>query len=1049
MPRPALRRLIFAAAAARWPWPSLPAAASDADKPGGLSGEPIAKVAPPANKAWSEVVAKTPEGGTRMGNPDAPIKLVEYGSMTCSHCAQFSEQASAGLRDEFVSSGRVSYEFRNFVRDPIDLTVAMLARCGSPESFFPLTEQAFAYQPAMMEKAQKAGEATYTAALNAARSQALSGARRTYRAHRILRRARHRQGPGRHVPGQRRRSPEPGQAHPGAGASSTRSRERRPSWSTASRSARWNGRNCAPSCRPWARARCRDSAIAPRISADSAMQIKRLKLSGFKSFVEPAELRIEPGLTGVVGPNGCGKSNLLEAIRWVMGESSAKSMRGGGMEDVIFAGTDQRPARDFAEVVLYAEVSGLGGGDNDEEIEVVRRIERGAGSAYRVNGRDVRAKDVGLLFADAATGAHSPALVSQGKIAAVIAAKPAERRLMLEEAAGISGLHVRRKDAEQKLRATEANLARLDDLMAALDAQIGSLRRQARAAERYKAVSDKIRLAEARLVFARWRDAAAAAEAARGEAQAADARVDQAQGASRAAQDAQRTAAEALAAARDTLADRRDDASAHGHRMAAVSSQLEAAEQRLADLQRQRERLEAGPRRRRPADPRRRRSARTARARAGRGRGPAGRAKRRAGPPCCRRSSGRKAPRARPNWRWRRRPPSRPGSRPNGASPMPNWRRRRAGWSGSTAEAQRHAATLAGLAREGDLRGRRQRRPATLASRPRRRCWPQRDRRSKQQQARKGELQQARDDAASRARRRAGRTGRDRARARRPAARPRGAGETGAGQAWPARRARPGPRRAGLRTRAGRGAGARCQGGAGRRAARRGRTLLDRGRSPGAGRRTASPRMSAHCPPQLAARLALVHVADADDARALAGRMAGDAARAAAPLGRVRRARRRRARKRPGSRPRTASPSSTRELPGKRAAAAEAEAVQARVQAELGELQRAAIAAERALAAAAEDERTALRALDQARRRAHARSPRRRDELAAAGERSCRAAQAGRSGTRGCRGAPRGPARSPLPAAPRSPRRRRGTMPPSRRSRPPPPRSPRTTSRWP
>ena len=317
------------------------------------------------------------------------------------------------------------------------------------------------------------------------------------------------------------------------------------------------------------------------------MRIKRLKLSGFKSFVEPAELRIEPGLTGVVGPNGCGKSNLLEAIRWVMGESSAKSMRGGGMEDVIFAGTAQRPPRDFAEVVLLAD-----GGDNDSEMEVVRRIERGAGSAYRVNGRDVRAKDVALVFADAATGAHSPALVSQGKIAAVIAAKPAERRMMLEEAAGIAGLHVRRKDAEQKLRATEANLARLQDLMGQLDQQIGSLRRQARAAERYKGLSDRIKLAEARLVYARWRDAAAAAEAARAEAGAAESRVAAAEQAMQAAQQAQHAAAEALNAARDELADRRDDASAHGHRMAQLTSQLEAAEERLADLERQQQRLE-------------------------------------------------------------------------------------------------------------------------------------------------------------------------------------------------------------------------------------------------------------------------------------------------------------------------------------------------------------------------------------------------------------------------------------------------------------------------
>ena len=246
------------------------------------------------------------------------------------------------------------------------------------------------------------------------------------------------------------------------------------------------------------------------------MQIKKLRLSGFKSFVEPAELHIEPGLTGVVGPNGCGKSNLLEAIRWVMGENSPKSMRSGGMEDVIFAGTATRPPRDFAEVVLHAQ------DDRGEDLDVTRRIERGAGSAYRVNGRDVRAKDVALTFADAATGAHSPALVSQGKIAQVIAAKPTERRQMLEEAAGIAGLHVRRKDAEQKLRATEANLARLEDLMAGLDSQIASLRRQAKQAERYTKLTEQITTAEARLLFARWRDAAAAAEAARAEAKRAD-----------------------------------------------------------------------------------------------------------------------------------------------------------------------------------------------------------------------------------------------------------------------------------------------------------------------------------------------------------------------------------------------------------------------------------------------------------------------------------------------------------------------------------------------
>ncbi|MBE5074213.1 chromosome segregation protein SMC [Erythrobacteraceae bacterium E2-1 Yellow Sea] len=316
------------------------------------------------------------------------------------------------------------------------------------------------------------------------------------------------------------------------------------------------------------------------------MEISRLKLSGFKSFVEPAELRIERGLTGVVGPNGCGKSNLLEAIRWVMGENSPKSMRSGGMEDVIFAGTETRPARDFAEVVLQAR------DDAGEELEVTRRIERGAGSAYRVNGRDVRAKDVALTFADAATGAHSPALVSQGKIAQVIAAKPTERRQMLEEAAGIAGLHVRKKDAESKLRSTEKNLERLEDLMAGLDTQMANLRRQAKQAERYTKLTDEIRVAEARLLYARWRDAAAAAEEARAQAKAADAQVEQAKLAADAAQKAQHLAAQLLAEARDELADRRDDASAHGHRMTALTSQLEAAEQRLSDLDRQRARLE-------------------------------------------------------------------------------------------------------------------------------------------------------------------------------------------------------------------------------------------------------------------------------------------------------------------------------------------------------------------------------------------------------------------------------------------------------------------------
>ncbi|MDP8913655.1 MAG: AAA family ATPase, partial [Pseudomonadota bacterium] len=319
------------------------------------------------------------------------------------------------------------------------------------------------------------------------------------------------------------------------------------------------------------------------------MQIKRLKLSGFKSFVEPAELRIEPGLTGVVGPNGCGKSNVLEAIRWVMGESSPKSMRGSGMDDVIFAGTAARPARDFAEVSLLVEraaeeVPGDIGVGKDGELEVTRRIERGAGSAYRVNGRDVRAKDVALLFADAATGAHSPALVSQGKIAQVISAKPTERRQMLEEAAGIAGLHVRRKDAEQKLRATEANLTRLDELLGEMEVRAAALKRQAKAAERYRKLTDLIRTAEARLVFAKWREAAAAAEAAKKEAEAAVAAVDRAGEAQRSASAHQAEAAEALARERLAAQAARERASSLGHTLATVKAERDAVSRRIREL---------------------------------------------------------------------------------------------------------------------------------------------------------------------------------------------------------------------------------------------------------------------------------------------------------------------------------------------------------------------------------------------------------------------------------------------------------------------------------
>ncbi|RYY45161.1 MAG: chromosome segregation protein, partial [Sphingomonadales bacterium] len=312
------------------------------------------------------------------------------------------------------------------------------------------------------------------------------------------------------------------------------------------------------------------------------MQIKRLRLTGFKSFVDPADLRIEPGLTGIVGPNGCGKSNLLEALRWAMGENSPKSMRGAGMEDVIFAGTATRPARAFAEVSILAEQAG--GDALGDEFEVVRRIERGAGSAYRINGRDVRAKDVSLAFADAATGAHSPALVSQGRIGSIISAKPAERRAMLEEAAGIAGLHVRRKDAEQRLRATEANLTRLDEVIGDQEARAAALKRQARQAERYRELSDRIRVAEARMIFARWRDAAAAADAAKKQADAAQALVSARTQAHEDAVAVQQRAGETLATARAEALALRDRATDAMHRLATLRSERSTVERRIAEL---------------------------------------------------------------------------------------------------------------------------------------------------------------------------------------------------------------------------------------------------------------------------------------------------------------------------------------------------------------------------------------------------------------------------------------------------------------------------------
>ncbi|MCC0077694.1 MAG: AAA family ATPase [Rhodobacter sp.] len=243
------------------------------------------------------------------------------------------------------------------------------------------------------------------------------------------------------------------------------------------------------------------------------MRFTRLRLNGFKSFVDPTELVIREGLTGVVGPNGCGKSNLLEALRWVMGENRPTAMRGSGMEDVVFAGTKSRAARAFAEVTLGLDNSerlAPAGFNDADALEVTRRITRDAGSAYKVNGKDVRARDVQMLFADASTGAHSPALVRQGQISELINAKPKARRRILEEAAGISGLYQRRHEAELRLSATETNLERVGDTVEQLAQQITVLARQARQAARYREIGAELRRSEGMILYKRWREASQA-----------------------------------------------------------------------------------------------------------------------------------------------------------------------------------------------------------------------------------------------------------------------------------------------------------------------------------------------------------------------------------------------------------------------------------------------------------------------------------------------------------------------------------------------------------
>jgi len=326
------------------------------------------------------------------------------------------------------------------------------------------------------------------------------------------------------------------------------------------------------------------------------MKFTRLRLLGFKSFVEPSEFVIEKGLTGVVGPNGCGKSNLVEALRWVMGESSYKNMRASGMDDVIFSGSGTRPPRNRAEVTLFLDNSDRTAPTpfNDaDELQVSRRIEREAGSVYRINGREARARDVQLLFADQSTGARSPSMVGQGRIGELIQAKPQARRALLEEAAGISGLHSRRHEANLRLTAAEQNLERLDDVVGELQQQIESLRRQARQATRFKSLSADIRAAEATLFHLRWSAA---------KAQEAEAQSTLAQATSRVAERAAKQMEDAKAQAvgahhLPALRDRSAAAAAAAQRLSIARTQLDEEDARLrarrSELERRLSQLDA------------------------------------------------------------------------------------------------------------------------------------------------------------------------------------------------------------------------------------------------------------------------------------------------------------------------------------------------------------------------------------------------------------------------------------------------------------------------
>ena len=424
------------------------------------------------------------------------MTIIEYASLTCSHCANFHKTTYPELKKRYIDTNKVRFILREFPLDPLATAGFMLARCDGEAKYYPITDLLFEQQKnwAFTEKPLDAlRQLMRQAGFSQEKFEACLQDQKLYDAVNAVKNRASRCS--------RWTRPRPSSSMASVIPEAFRSMRSRRSSSLC-----WESNLSAP-------------ALAGRGRRAASMKLTRLRIVGFKTFVEPTDFLIETGLTGVVGPNGCGKSNLVEALRWVMGENSHKNMRASGMDDVIFSGSGGRPARNTAEVMLTID-----NGDrtapaafNDADVlEVSRRIEREEGSTYRINGKEVRARDVQILFADAATGARSPSLVRQGQISEIISAKPQARRRILEDAAGIAGPArppPRGGTAPQGRRGQSRCASRT--CCVSSETQIDSLKRQGRQASRYKNLSAEIRRLEALLFaigFADAREQAASAE---------------------------------------------------------------------------------------------------------------------------------------------------------------------------------------------------------------------------------------------------------------------------------------------------------------------------------------------------------------------------------------------------------------------------------------------------------------------------------------------------------------------------------------------------------